>query len=69
MTTNATSTAATDRQIAYIIRLCNQLTGDRAAHLSQVRKVIGISSSKAGRGLSKTEASAIIDELLERTNG
>lgn len=65
MTTN---TKANDKQVAYIVALCNKLTGDRASHLSQVRTVIGISSSKAGRGLSKAEASAIIDELIERTN-
>lgn len=54
---------ASRKQISYIIRLANQVSGRRAAYLSQIRDVIDISSSKAGRGLSKSEASAIIDEL------
>lgn len=57
---------ATAKQISYIISLANKVTGDNAAYLSQVREVLGISTSQASRGLSKAEASAHIDRLLAK---
>lgn len=60
------TTTASAKQISYIISLANRASGDRAAHLSQVAGVIGLSTSKASRGLSMAEASAIIDELKAR---
>lgn len=57
------STSATPQQISYILSLASSVTGERYGYLSQARHVIGISSSKAQRGLSRSEASQIIDTL------
>lgn len=54
---------ATDKQINFILTLVNTTHGTRHRHLSQARHVLGLSSSKCNRGLSKVEASAIIDTL------
>lgn len=58
-----TNSPATPKQISYILSLVNRRNGTRHAHLSQARRALGLSSSKVGRGLSRAEASAIIDEL------
>lgn len=60
------TTTATPKQISYLISLANQITGRTDAHLSQVRGVLGLSTSKVGRGLTKSEASALIDGLKRR---
>lgn len=62
-----TNSPASPKQISYIISLANRIDGTRNSHLSQCRHTIGLSSSKAQRGLSKTEASAIIDDLRDRS--
>ncbi len=54
---------ATPKQISYILQLVNARHGTRHSYLSQARTELGLSSSKIGRGVSKAEASAIIDEL------
>jgi hypothetical protein len=61
------NTAATEKQLDYIVSLANRVTGDRHRFISQHRNLLGLSTSKAAR-LSKTEASAIIDELAARLN-
>lgn len=55
--------SATDKQISFLISLANQKFGTRAAHLSQLRRELNLSSSKCNRGLTKAEASAFITEL------
>lgn len=57
------TSTATPSQINYILSLASSVTGERYSYLSQARHVIGISSSKAQRGLSRSEASQIIDDL------
>jgi hypothetical protein len=64
-TSTATSTKMTAKQEQFIVSLCNQLTGERYRFVSQHRNFLDLSSSKCQR-LSKTEASAIIDELKAR---
>ena len=59
-------TPATEKQINYLLTLCNRLTGDTARFLSQHRQTLGLASSKCSRGLSKSEASAIIESLLAK---
>lgn len=60
-------TPASPKQISYIISLVSRIEGAHHSHLSQARHAIGLSSSKASRGLNKAEASAIITDLLKRT--
>jgi hypothetical protein len=48
---------ATDRQLDFILKLANQLTGERARYLSQ--------SSAVSAPKTSAEASALIDELQE----
>lgn len=51
---------ATQKQVDYILMLVNREHGTSHSHLSQARHVLGWSSSKCSRGLTKVEASAII---------
>ena len=55
------STAATDKQIDYIITLWNKTHGGSARFLSQTD--IPLSRRQREGGLSKSDASAIIDDL------
>ena len=54
---------ATDKQLDGILRRANELGGTRFRYLSQVRDIIGLSSSQIQRGLSGPQASAIIRDL------
>ena len=56
-------TAATDKQIDYLLALANRKFGTQARYLSQIRRELNLSTSKCSRGLSKAEASSLIDSL------
>lgn len=58
-------TKATEKQMSYIVSLYNRVHGERNGYLSQCKK-LGIGSAQMKRGLTKAEASAIIDDLLGR---
>ena len=67
-TTNHRGTPATDKQRDYILYLANRIKGTNHAYLSQVRDVIGLSSHQLQRGLTKAQASRIIDDLKARVS-
>lgn len=52
---------ATDKQIDYIISLWNRVNGGRASFLSQTD--LPLTQRERNGGMTKAEASAIIDEL------
>ena len=54
--------AATEKQISYILTLASKIQGTRVGYLSQVTCVSLNQRQKRG-GMTKSEASAIIDEL------
>ena len=61
------STPATDRQLDYLLTLANRLNGGTSfRYLSQVRDVLGLSSFQLERGITKPQASALIDGLKRR---
>jgi len=53
---------ATEKQISYILTLASKIQGTRVGYLSQVTCVSLNQRQKRG-GMTKSEASAIIDEL------
>ena len=53
---------ATEKQISYILTLASKIQGTRVGYLSQVTCVSLNQHQKRG-GMTKSEASAIIDEL------
>ena len=53
---------ATEKQISYILTLASTIQGTRVGYLSQVTCVSLNQRQKRG-GMTKSEASAIIDEL------
>ena len=55
-------TAASEKQISYILTLASKIQGTRVGYLSQVTCVSLNQRQKRG-GMTKSEASAIIDEL------
>lgn len=59
-------TQATDKQIDYLLSLASKVSGQQYRYLSQARRVLGVSSSQLNRGLTKTEASALIDQMKSR---
>ena len=54
--------AATEKQISYTLALASKIQGTRVGYLSQVTCVSLNQRQKRG-GMTKSEASAIIDEL------
>lgn len=65
MTTNTTSTAATEKQISYLVSLANKASGTQFRFPSQIpwlRQRLTM-AERSGR-ISKVRASALIDELL-----
>ena len=60
-------TPATDKQLDYLLTLANQVNGGTSfRYLSQVRGVLGLSSFQLERGITKPQASALIDDLKRR---
>ena len=60
-------TPATDRQLDYLLTLANQLNGGTSfRYLSQVRDILGLSGFQLERGITKPQASALIDDLKRR---
>ena len=53
---------ATEKQVSYILTLASKIQGTRVGYLSQVTCVSLNQRQKRG-GMTKSEASAIIDEL------
>lgn len=54
---------ATEKQVSYIISLYNKAHGGGASYLSQCVN-LGLNNRQKKGGMTKAEASAIIDDLL-----
>jgi len=64
------STPATNPQLDYLLMLANKLNGGTSfRYLSQVRDILGLSSFQLQRGITKAQASALIDDLKRRLAG
>lgn len=57
---------ATDSQLDYMLTLANKVNGTSYRYLSQVRDVLGLSSFQLQRGITKPQASALIDQLKKQ---
>ena len=55
-------TTATDKQVSYILTLASKIQGTRVGYLSQITCIPLNQRQKKG-GLTKSEASAMIEEL------
>jgi hypothetical protein len=64
-----TGQTMTPAQENLLLTLAGKVLGKPIGHLSQARSVLAVSNSAIGRGLTKSEASACIDDLKRQIDG